>query len=82
MRRPDPVIRRVTYDFDLLAQEKRGHVLQSGLDTLTYVVFDTETTGLLPEQGDEIVQIAAVRIVNGKRVKNEILQMWIVMSKI
>lgn len=72
VRRPDPVIRRVTYDFDLLAQEKRGHVLQSGLDTLTYVVFDTETTGLLPHQGDEIVQIAAVRIVNGRRLEGEV----------
>lgn len=72
VRRPEPVIRRVTYDFDLLAQEKRGHVLKSGLDTLTYVVFDTETTGLLPHQGDEIVQIAAVRIVNGRRVEGEV----------
>lgn len=72
VRRPDPVIRRVTYDFDLLSQEKRGHVLKSGLDALTYVVFDTETTGLLPHQGDEIVQIAAVRIVNGRRVDGEV----------
>lgn len=72
VRRPDPIRRRVTYDFDLLAQEKRGHVLKSGLDALTYVVFDTETTGLLPHQGDEIVQIAAVRIVNGRRVEGEV----------
>lgn len=72
VRRPEPIRRRVTYDFDLLAQEKRGHVLKSGLDTLTYVVFDTETTGLLPHQGDEIVQIAAVRIVNGRRVEGEV----------
>lgn len=72
VRRPEPIIRRVTYDFDLLAQEKRGHVLKSGLDSLTYVVFDTETTGLLPHQGDEIVQIAAVRIVNGRKVEGEV----------
>jgi DNA polymerase III subunit epsilon len=66
------VARRVTYDFDLLGQERRGHVLKSGLDQLTYVVFDTETTGLLPHQGDEIVQIAAVRIVNGRGVDGEV----------
>lgn len=72
VRRPEPIVRRVTYDFDLLAQEKRGHVLKSGLDALTYVIFDTETTGLMPHQGDEIVQIAAVRVVNGRRVEGEV----------
>jgi DNA polymerase III subunit epsilon len=72
VKRPEPVARRVTYDFDLLGQERRGHVLNSRLDQLTYVVFDTETTGLLPQQGDEVVQIAAVRIVNGRRVEGEV----------
>lgn len=61
----------VVYDFDLLARPQPDTVTRAHLDALSYVVFDTETTGLLPDQGDEIVQIAAVRIVAGKRVKSE-----------
>lgn len=76
-RRPDPVPRAVTYDFDLLSRERSAAVSGAALDSLTYVVFDTETTGLLPEQGDEIVQIAAVRIVNGRRVAGEVLDMLV-----
>lgn len=70
--RPTPVPRPVVYDFDLLSPQRAEGIAKSRLDALTYVVFDTETTGLLPQQGDEIVQIAAVRIVNGQRVRAEI----------
>jgi DNA polymerase-3 subunit epsilon len=70
--RPKPVIRSVVYDFDLLSRARTDKVAETALDALTYVVFDTETTGLLPQQGDEIVQIAAVRIVNGRRVEGEV----------
>jgi len=71
-QRPKPVQRRVVYDFDLLDKASNSVVADTALSDLTCVVFDTETTGLLPGQGDEIVQIAAVRIVNGRRVDGEV----------
>ena len=73
-RRPAPIPRAVVYDFDLLARARTAPVVEARLEALTYVVFDTETTGLLPDAGDEIVQIAAVRIVNGRRVAGEVFE--------
>ena len=70
--RPKPVVRKVVYDFDLLSPERSDRLADSALDRLTYVVFDSETTGLNPQAGDEIVQLAAVRIVNGRRVEGEV----------
>ncbi|WP_022704444.1 3'-5' exonuclease [Pseudorhodobacter ferrugineus] len=75
--RPKPIARAVVYDFDLLSKARNEKVADAALADLTYVVFDTETTGLLPNQGDEIVQIAAVRIVNGKRVEAEVFDMLV-----
>ncbi|THD85048.1 DNA polymerase III subunit epsilon [Aliigemmobacter aestuarii] len=72
VKRPKPVVRAVVYDFDLLSKARNEEVAAARLEDLTYVVFDTETTGLMPAHGDEIVQIAAVRIVNGKRVEAEV----------
>jgi DNA polymerase-3 subunit epsilon len=76
-RRPAPITRRVAYDFDLLTRPRVAALSEAPLDQLTYVVFDTETTGLLPDQGDEIVQIAALRIVNGRRVVGELLDLLV-----
>jgi DNA polymerase-3 subunit epsilon len=60
------------YDFDLFRQLETDHSQDERLLTeLTYTVFDTETTGLEPSAGDEIIQIGAVRIVNGRLLKSE-----------
>ncbi|MCV2867931.1 exonuclease domain-containing protein [Defluviimonas sp. WL0002] len=76
-RRPAPISRSVVYDFELLSKARNAAVMETPLTDLTYVVFDTETTGLLPSQGDEIVQLAAVRIVNGRRVEREALDLLV-----
>lgn len=53
-------------DFDILHAPLPARLADAAPRDVAYVVFDTETTGLLPERGDEIVQIAAVRVVAGK----------------
>ncbi len=70
-RRVAPIARKVVYDFDLLSKARNAAVADTRLEDLTCVVFDTETTGLAPSS-DAIVQIAAVRLVNGKRVETEV----------
>lgn len=60
------------YDFDLFrASEPAREWAERRLVDLTFTVFDTETTGLNPSQGDEIIQIGAARIVNGKLRRQE-----------
>jgi DNA polymerase-3 subunit epsilon len=60
------------YDFDLFHQPGQSHELDDRLlADLTYTVFDTETTGLDPSRGDEIIQIGAVRILNGRVLQQE-----------
>ncbi len=60
------------FDFDLFHQPgQTPDVDNQPLDQLSYTVFDTETTGLDPKGGDEIISIGAVRVVNGRILHNE-----------
>jgi DNA polymerase-3 subunit epsilon len=60
------------YDFDLFKYEDSSADLDRKLSELTYTVFDTETTGLQPSAGDEIIQIGAARIVNNRLLRQEV----------
>ncbi len=62
--------RPLVYDFELLDTPGDDAFEDRPLLDLCFVVFDTETTGLLPHK-DEIVQIGAVRVVKGKIVEGE-----------
>lgn len=60
------------YDFDLFNFADKSIDLDRKLSDLTYTVFDTETTGLEPSKGDEIIQIGAARIVNNRLLQQEV----------
>jgi DNA polymerase-3 subunit epsilon len=64
--------RPVFYDFDLFDRDFDTPDHDIPLASLDFVVFDSETTGLQPSSGDEIVQVAAVRVVNGRILHSEI----------
>jgi DNA polymerase-3 subunit epsilon len=60
------------YDFDLFREDEADLALDDRpLAQLSFTVFDTETTGLDPSAGDEIIQVGAVRIVNRRLLRHE-----------
>jgi len=60
------------YDFDLFRRSPASDALdERPLAELAYTVFDTETTGLNPAEGDEIIAFGAVRIVNARLLAGE-----------
>lgn len=62
--------RPLVFDFELLNRPLQP-IEDRPLKDLCFAVFDTETTGLLPHK-DEIVQIGALRVLNGRLVEGEV----------
>lgn len=63
--------RPLIFDFSLTGTQTSPKPLKDrALTELDFVVFDTETTGLMPHK-DDIVQLGAVRVVNGRIVAGE-----------
>jgi len=67
-----PESRPEFYDFDMFLQAGQNPELENRkLAELTYTVFDLETTGLNPNEGDEIIAVGAIRMVNGRLLQDD-----------
>lgn len=66
------------YDFDLFHLTKEVSELDDRpLAELACTVFDTETTGLRPAEGDEIISIGAIRVLNRRLLRGETFERFV-----
>ncbi|MEJ6401964.1 3'-5' exonuclease [Yoonia sp. 2307UL14-13] len=68
--------RPLVFDFALINAAEAKDIATSPIRNLCYVPFDTETTGLSVEH-DAIVQLGAVRVLNGRIVDGEVLNAYV-----
>ncbi|APX14231.1 3'-5' exonuclease [Tateyamaria omphalii] len=68
--------RPLVYDFDLLNAGDAANTQDTALSELCFVAFDSETTGLSTTD-DDVVQLGAVRILNGRIVEGEVLDSYV-----
>lgn len=68
--------RPLVFDFDLIDTAETTEINETALRDICCVVFDTETTGLSVEK-DAIVQLGAVRVLNGRIVTGEVVNTYV-----
>ena len=69
--------RYTTFDVDLFQNKPTKEISSIPLRKITATVFDTETTGLRPSEGDRLISIGGIRIVNGLPDENDIFHEFI-----
>lgn len=70
------------YDFNLFASASRDDDRSNcRLRELICTAFDTETTGLDPAGGDEIIAIGGIRVVNGRILSQEVFESFVATSR-
>jgi DNA polymerase-3 subunit epsilon len=73
-REPAPQIAAPTYDFAPTPAVAESDAQEPRLRNLMFTVFDTETTGLRPSEGDRIIALGGIRIVNARIVSSEVFE--------